>query len=135
MSATKVYNGFENMAGLTTDSGLFVEQIISRKPVTWAVRCTRCNTRFNARHERVRCITCQNNVCGKESVRSSSNLSMTAQIAPGVRSRDSESSIAFQHEQHKSERQVTWASQPTAAGLANADPDAIRSYLDSLGRK
>jgi hypothetical protein len=130
MSTTRVMPGIENLEGQTFN-GLTVERLVSRHPVRWCLRCSRCGTHWDESHERVRYVTCRNSSCGKTSAPRSS-LITTGVAVPAVRSRDSDAAREFRREPPKP--QVRWAPL-TAEMLRNADPDGLRHHLDYLERK
>ena len=64
--STRVMSGIEDLHGQTTANGLRVELLVSRRPVVWLLRCTRCGSSWNEPHITVRHAPCRNVNCRLE---------------------------------------------------------------------
>lgn len=124
MSDQRVMQGLVDYTGTTNQNGIVVEQMASRNPLRWFVRCTRCSSNWIADHRQIEYLACRNSQCGKDSLEPSRTLAQTGQAITAVRSRDSQSAREYQREHAEPERH--WA-EPI---FENADPASIRRYLD-----
>lgn len=98
MSTQRIMAGFEDLTGKTFGT-LNVVQMVCRSPLTWRVVCTRCNSSWNERHERIRYVSCRNSVCGRTvKPRTMGGLTSTGAVNVAIRSRDSESAREFKRE-------------------------------------
>lgn len=130
--STPVYNGFTDLAGQQRGT-LLIERLASRHPVRWHVRCLNdgCGLRTVIDHARLQngAVTdCTNLQCKRPASAPRAAFAATGFATPAIRSRDSDSARQFQRERQTA--RVTWR-EPTADTFANADPDALRHYLDS----
>jgi hypothetical protein len=121
--------GLIDYTGATNKNGLFVERMASRYPLRWHVRCTRCQSNWDADHRQIPYLTCRNTNCGRTPLGPRATLAEIGQAVTAVRSRDSES--IRQYERQQIEKPVRWA-EHTPETLASADPDSLRRFLDYL---
>lgn len=129
---TLVMTGVENLAGQTTQNGLCVERLVSRRPVHWAVRCARCGCNWTEPHASVRYVKCRNQHCGQSSPTRRGSSAETTQAIPANRSRDSQSAREFRAEEaerelerhqtrEREQRQYAAPVEPTTPNVVSQD--------------
>lgn len=124
------YAGFLDLAGKSFGT-LTVTQIARRQPaLAWRYRCNRCSTEGIALHTALTngSARCGNAGCGR-SIPASPRTAAIVVPVPATRSADSASARQFLRSQTT---QVSFADQPSAEAIRNADPRSVGAYLDSL---
>jgi len=131
--STVVHHGFKDLTGENRGT-LLIEGLASRHPVRWRVRCTNEQCRLTTIVDHVRLQNgavkdCPNAQCKCPTSVRRVVLAKTGIATPAVRSRDSDAAREFRREPSKP--QVRWTAM-TDEMMRNADPDALRHYLDDL---
>lgn len=127
---TIAYNGFLDLSGRTFGT-LTVTQIARRNPaLAWRYKCNRCSTEGVLPHTAFTngSAHCGNSGCGRV-VPNSPRTAMIVAPTPATRSADSASARKFLQTQSA---RITFAGQPSAEAMLNADPRSVGAYLDSL---
>jgi len=119
------YLGFQNLAGRTFGK-LTVLSLASRQPLMWQVRCE-CGCSWREHHTRL--LTnpqCRNSACGRAGP-ASPRVANIVVPTPAIRSADSASARQFLRSQKTT---TTFASEPSAQGILNADTGGVIAYLN-----
>lgn len=128
-----VYNGFEDLSGQTTSSGLTVERLVSRRPVSWGVRCSHCNSNWTEPHASVRYAVCRNQHCSQTATPARRSVAEVGDKTPLNRSSVSDEARRFRQDEREAEleRQRTRERerQEYAAPVENSAPDVVTQDL------
>jgi hypothetical protein len=104
MTTVRSMSGLVDYTGTTNANGIFVERMAPRRPSSgprYFVRCTRCNSKWVADHQKMSYLTCRNATCRRAQEDAARALTHGKQTAPV-------------HD--------LWH---------DADPDSMRHYLDA----
>ena len=95
--------GIENLTGTTTRSGLTVERMVSRRPVSWGVRCAHCNSNWTEPHASVRYAVCRNQHCSQTAAPARRSVAEVGHATPANRSRITDEARRFRADEREAE--------------------------------